>query len=469
MILGVFGASGLGREAEIIARKINNTERRWEKIVFVDDNEAVTEVLGTPSYSFAKAQELFPELEVSIAIGEPSTREKVYKRVKESGAGLATLIHPGVYIDGSTEVGEGVTVCEGSTITSCVVLGDNVYVQPHVVIGHDIHIGRHSVIGANVQIGGANEIGEPIFIDSEYETWNMDPKALERAFEIYPDVRLVMLAHLYGTPAKIDEIKEICKEHGAILIEDAAEALGASYKGHKVGRDEDYSVISYNGNKIISGSSGGQILLHDEYSAEKVRKWSTQAREAADWYEHEELGYNYRISNLVAGMIRGQWPHLERHVAQKKAIYERYREGFKDLPVSMNPINEDECEPNYWLSCMLIDRAAMEPTSRSDRGYTYISEPEKSCPSEILEALKAFNAEGRPIWKPMSSQPIFKSYPYITVNGNGRGNSNAYIQGGAKGDVSADIFERGLCLPSDNKMSEEEQDRVIEIVRRCFR
>lgn len=313
------------------------------------------------------------------------------------------------------------------------------------------------------------EGGEPIFIDSEYETWNMDPKALDKAFAIYPDVKLVMLAHLYGTPAKIDEIKEICKDHGAILIEDAAEALGASYKDHNVGSDGDYSVISYNGNKIISGSSGGQILLHDEYSAEKVRKWSTQAREAADWYEHEELGYNYRISNLVAGMIRGQWPHLERHVEQKKAIYERYKEGFKDLPVSMNPINEDECEPNYWLSCMLIDREAMEPTSRSDRGYTYISEMGKSCPSEILEALKAFNAEGRPIWKPMSSQPIFKSYPYITVNGNGRGNSNAYIQSGMKRDVSADIFERGLCLPSDNKMTEEEQDRVIEIVRRCFR
>ena len=312
------------------------------------------------------------------------------------------------------------------------------------------------------------EGGEPIFVDSEYETWNMDPKALEKAFELYPDVKIVMLVHLYGTPAKLDEIKAICEKHRAILIEDAAEALGAIYKDKPVGSFGDYSAISFNGNRIITGSAGGQILLHDEYSAEKVKKWSTQSREKADWYEHEELGYNYRISNLIAGMIRGQWPHLKEHIAQKKAIYGRYMEGFKNLPVTMNPINEAESEPNYWLSCLLIDKEAMEPTSRSDRGYTYNSEPGKSCPSEILEALKAFNAEGRPIWKPMSSQPIFRSYPYITVNGNCRGNSNAYTDVNSNIDISADIFERGLCLPSDNKMKPEEQDRVIEIVKRCF-
>lgn len=313
------------------------------------------------------------------------------------------------------------------------------------------------------------EGGEPIFIDSEYETWNMNPKALEKAFKMYPDVKLVMLAHLYGTPAKIDEIKEICEEHGAVLIEDAAEALGAAYKGKRAGSFGTYAAISYNGNKIITGSSGGQILLHDEYSAEKVRKWSTQAREAADWYEHEELGYNYRISNLIAGMIRGQWPHLEEHIAQKKAIYERYKEGLKDLPVTMNPVNEAECEPNYWLSCLLIDKDAMEETCRSDRSFTYISEKGKSCPSEILAALRAFNAEGRPIWKPMSCQPIFKSFPYITVNGNGRGSSNAYTGYNSNGDTSSDVFERGLCLPSDNKMTPEDQNVVIDIIHRCFR
>lgn len=313
------------------------------------------------------------------------------------------------------------------------------------------------------------EGGEPIFIDSEYETWNMDPKALEKAFEIYPDVKLVMLVYLYGTPAKIDEIKAICEKHNAILIEDAAEALGSTYKGKQAGSFGTYAAISYNGNKIITGSSGGQILLHNKYSAEKVKKWSTQAREAADWYEHEELGYNYRISNLIAGMIRGQWPHLKEHIAQKKAIYERYEEGLKDLPVVMNPINKAECEPNYWLSCMLIDKDAMELTSRSDRSYTYISEKGKSCPSEILAALKAFNVEGRPIWKPMSSQPIFRSYPYITVNGDARGNSNAYIGRYINSDVSSDIFERGLCLPSDNKMTPEDQDVVIDIIHRCFR
>lgn len=314
------------------------------------------------------------------------------------------------------------------------------------------------------------EGGEPVFIDSEYETWNMDPKALEKAFGIYPDVKLVVLAHLYGTPAKMDEIRAVCEEHGAVLIEDAAEALGASYRGKRAGSFGTYGAVSYNGNKIITGSAGGQILLHDEYSAGKVRKWSTQAREAADWYEHEELGYNYRISNLVAGMIRGQWPYLEEHIAQKKAVYERYREGFRDLPVTMNPVNGAECEPNYWLSCLLVDRDAMEQTSRSDRSCTYIPEKGRSCPSEILEALRAFNAEGRPVWKPMSSQPIFKSYPYITVNGNGRGRSNAYVHSSSNtaSDVSSDIFERGLCLPSDNKMTKEEQDVVIDIVHRCF-
>lgn len=311
------------------------------------------------------------------------------------------------------------------------------------------------------------EGGIPVFIDTEYDTWNMDPIALEKAFEIYPDVKVVVLVHLYGTPAKVDEIKAICDKNGAILIEDAAESLGASYKGKATGNLGKYNIISFNGNKIITGSAGGMLLTNEEDAANKVRKWSTQARENAPWYQHEEIGYNYRMSNVVAGVVRGQYPHLEEHIAQKKAIYERYKEGFKGLPVSMNPFDENNCEPNYWLSCIIIDKDAMCKQVRSEREALFISEPGKSCPTEILEALADMNAEGRPIWKPMHMQPIYRNNPFVTARGNGRAMTNAYIAGEAL-DVSMDIFDRGLCLPSDNKMSVEDQDKVIEIVKRCF-
>ena len=311
------------------------------------------------------------------------------------------------------------------------------------------------------------EGGIPIFIDTEYDTWNMDPVALEKAFELYPDVKVVVIAHLYGVPGKIDEIKEICQKHHAILIEDAAESLGATYKGKQTGSFGDVGCISFNGNKIITGSCGGMLLTDDEFVANKVRKWSTQSREAASWYQHEELGYNYRMSNVIAGVVRGQIPHLEEHIAQKKAIYERYKEGFKDLPVIMNPFDEKNSEPNYWLSCILIDKEAMCQQVRSDNEALYIPEHGKSCPTEILEAIFSINAEGRPIWKPMHMQPIYRMNPFITRNGDGRANTNAYIEGSML-DVGQDIFNRGLCLPSDNKMTEEQQDRIIEIIRRCF-
>ncbi len=313
----------------------------------------------------------------------------------------------------------------------------------------------------------AYEDGEAVFIDTEYDTWNMDPQALEKAFEIYPDVKLVVVAHLYGTPAKIDEIKEICGRHGALIIEDAAESLGATYKGKETGTFGDYNAISFNGNKIITGSSGGMFLTDSKADAEKVRKWSTQSRENAPWYQHEEIGYNYRMSNVIAGVVRGQIPHLAEHIAQKKAIYERYKEGFKDLPVTMNPYSPDS-EPNFWLSCMLIDREAMCNHVRGDNEAAYVKEPGKTCPTEILETLAKYNAEGRPIWKPMHMQPIYRMNAFITRDGNGRANSNAYIQGAGTIDVGADIFDRGLCLPSDNKMTAEEQDMVIEIARSCF-
>ena len=311
------------------------------------------------------------------------------------------------------------------------------------------------------------EGGEPVFIDTEYDTWNMDPVALEKAFELYPEVKVVVVAHLYGTPGKIDEIKEICDRHGAVIVEDAAESLGATYKGKQTGTFGAYNVISFNGNKIITGSSGGMLLTDDLEAANKVRKWSTQSRENAPWYQHEELGYNYRMSNVVAGVVRGQFPYLDEHIAQKKAIYERYKEGLKDLPVSMNPMDLENSEPNYWLSCLIIDEDAMCKQVRGEQDVCYVKEAGKTCPTEILEAIASINAEGRPIWKPMHMQPIYRLNPFIVRDGNGRARSNAYIAGGVD-DVGMDIFARGLCLPSDNKMTAEQQDRIIEVIRACF-
>ncbi|MBR3537995.1 MAG: DegT/DnrJ/EryC1/StrS family aminotransferase, partial [Eubacterium sp.] len=291
---------------------------------------------------------------------------------------------------------------------------------------------------------------------------------LEKAFEIYPDVRIVMLVHLYGTPAKMDEIREICARHNALIVEDAAESFGASYKGQQTGSfGIPAGVLSANGNKIITGSCGGMLLTDDEEIANKVRKWSTQSREDAPWYQHEELGYNYRMSNVIAGVIRGQLPYLEEHISQKKEIYYRYKEGLKDLPVDMNPFLPCT-DPNFWLSCITIRPEAMARQVRGDREVLYEKEKGKTTPSEILDMLASYNAEGRPIWKPMHLQPIYQMHPYITATGNGRARSNAYIREGEISDVGSDIFQRGLCLPSDNKMTPEEQDDVIRIIHKCF-
>ena len=310
------------------------------------------------------------------------------------------------------------------------------------------------------------EGGIPIFIDTEADSWNMDPIALEKAFELYPDVKLVVCAELYGFPGRMDIIKNICENHGALLVEDAAEALGATVQGKQCASFGDYSAVSYNGNKIITGSAGGCLLTNDIEVANKARKWSTQARENAPWYQHEEVGYNYRMSNVVAGVIRGQYPYLERHIAQKKAIYERYAEGFRDLPIQMNPIVEGT-NPNYWLSAMIIDKDYMCKQVRDDTNALYLHEKAKTCPTEIFEILAKYNVECRPIWKPMHMQPMYRMHEFITRSGSGRAKTNAYIAGGTD-DIGADIFERGLCLPSDNKMIPDEQDRIIEIVRSCF-
>ncbi len=296
------------------------------------------------------------------------------------------------------------------------------------------------------------EGGIPVFIDTEYDTWNMCPDALEKAFERYPDVKKVIAVHLYGVPCKLDEIRKICNKNGAALIEDAAESLGASYKGKQTGSLGNIGCISFNGNKIITGSSGGMLLTDEKNIADKARKWSTQSRENAPWYQHEEVGYNYRMSNVIAGVVRGQLLHLEEHISRKKEIYERYKNGLKDLPVKMNPYDEKNSKPNFWLSCMIIDKEAMCRQVRDDARALFLPEKGKSCPTEILERLAEFNAEGRPIWKPMHLQPIYRNNGFVSV----------------LGDVGSDIFDRGLCLPSDIKMTNEQQDTVIEIIRNCF-
>lgn len=277
------------------------------------------------------------------------------------------------------------------------------------------------------------EGGEQVFIESERETWNMDPRALEQAFERYPDCRCVVAANLYGTPAKLDEIADICATHSAVFIEDAAESLGASYKRQKTGTFGTYNALSFNGNKIITTSGGGMLLSDDKKAIQKVRFWSTQAREPVPWYEHKEIGYNYRMSNIVAGIGRGQLPHLEEHRGKKEAIYRAYERELTCLPVRMNPYLEAS-QPNFWLSCMTIDQGC--PVT----------------PEQVRLALEAENIESRPIWKPMHLQPVFAS--------------NDFISGGD--NVGEDIFARGLCLPSDIKMTEEEQDRVIKVIKGLF-
>lgn len=355
--------------------------------------------------------------------------------------------------------------CCTAALHLCVKLaGERLYGRPR--LGHGALEGKHVFCSDMTFAATLNPVvyegGIPVFIDTEAASWNMDPVALEKAFELYPDVKLVMCAELYGFPGRVDIIKRICEEHGALLIEDAAEAMGATVDGKQCGSFGDYSAISYNGNKIITGSSGGCLLTDNADEAKKARKWSTQAREKAAWYQHDEIGYNYRMSNVIAGVIRGQYPHLEEHIAQKKAIYERYRDGLKGLPLSMTPITEGT-EPNYWLSAFIIDPDAMCRQIRGDTEATFVREHGKTCPTEILEAITGINAEGRPIWKPMHMQPVYGANECI-----GRSGSLRTCIAGGIADVGADIFQRGCCLPSDNKMMEEEQETIIKVIHACF-
>ena len=336
--------------------------------------------------------------------------------------------------------------------------GERLYGRP--AVGHGALEGKRVFCSDMTFSATLNPVvyegGVPVFIDTDPDTWNMDTVALERAFALYPDVKLVVYAELYGFPGNVDRIRDICRRHGALLIEDAAESMGATLNGRQCGSFGDYSAISYNGNKIITGSTGGCLLTNDAAVADQTRKWSTQAREAAPWYQHTEIGYNYRMSNVVAGVVRGQYPYLEEHIARKKAIFQRYQEGFADLPITMNPYDPETTEPNFWLSCILLDKEAMCLQDRGDLQSSYRTEPGKTCPDEIYDTLAKYNAEGRPIWKPMHLQPLYSGHAFVKRAEDGP-------------DVGADIFRRGLCLPSDIKMTAEEQDQVIEIVRSCFK
>lgn len=304
------------------------------------------------------------------------------------------------------------------------------------------------------------ENGTQVFIDSETDTWNMSPEALECAFRIYdgrdeahPVPAAVVLAHLYGVPAKLDEILAICEKYHVPLIEDAAESLSATYKGTQTGSFGRWGAVSFNGNKIITTSGGGMFLSDEPEAAQKVRFWSTQAREPFPYYQHEELGYNYRMSNIVAGIGRGQLLHLDEHRKLKKAIYERYKAGLQGLPIVMNPYDGENSEPNFWLSCLLIDRNVTDGTSDKWNRVT---------PEDIRTYLEQYNVEARPIWKPMHMQPLYRRNAFVTAE-HAADADRIYKQG-----VSGDIFARGLCLPSDIKMAPETQDTVIEMIRQCF-
>ncbi len=281
------------------------------------------------------------------------------------------------------------------------------------------------------------EKATPVFIDSEEETWNMSPKALKRAFEKYPNPKAVIVVHLYGTPAKLDEIMEICREHNVPLIEDAAESLGSTYKGKHTGTFGKIGIYSFNGNKIITTSGGGMLVSDEEEITKKATFLATQARDPARYYQHSQIGYNYRMSNITAGIGRGQLLHLDEHKALKKKIYQQYQAAFADIPeISMNPLNKDG-DANCWLSCMLI------------------KEGSGVVPDRVMDALAEENIESRPIWKPMHLQPVYESCDFITADDSGS-------------CVAEDIFNRGLCLPSDIKNTEEDMRLITSVVRKCF-
>lgn len=310
------------------------------------------------------------------------------------------------------------------------------------------------------------EGGKPVFIDASPDDWNMDPKALEAAFQKRPDVKLVVFAHLYGFPGQVDKIRQICKEHSALLIEDASESLGAKYKGKPVGSFGDYGILSFNEERIITGSGGGALLTNDAYSAARARKWAAQSCGDAVSNQHEELGDNCRMSMVIAGITLGQWEHLEEHIAKKKRIYDHYADRLEPLGVELNPYDAKVSEPNYWLSCMRLDSNSLCAMTWSNQSCTYRDEHGRTCPMEIVEALEAFLAESRPIWKPMHLQPMYRNHEFVSVDGGWE--YECFSQMLETADESGSLFGQGVCLPSDIKMTVEEQERVIEIIYACF-
>lgn len=293
----------------------------------------------------------------------------------------------------------------------------------------------------------------PVFIDSEPDTWNMDPQALKKAFEKYPHPKAVVVAHLYGTMAKMDEIMAICKEHNVPVVEDAAEALGSTYKGQHAGTFGDIGIYSFNGNKIITTSSGGMLVSKREEYIRQAILLATQARDAAPHYQHTQIGYNYRMSNIVAGIGRGQLLHLDEHVALKRAIYKQYKEAFSDIAdITMNPMNQDGVA-NCWLSGLLI------------------KEGSKVTPNQIMDALADENIESRPVWKPMHLQPVYADCDFFTKDGLCTTDKDCSVGVGDivnPDSVGADIFNRGMCLPSDIKNTKEDMDKIIGIIRGLF-
>jgi len=294
----------------------------------------------------------------------------------------------------------------------------------------------------------------PVFIDSEEDTWNMSPEALKKAFEKYPNPKAVVIAHLYGTMAKMDEILAICKEHNVPVIEDAAEALGSTLHGQHAGTFGDIGIYSFNGNKIITTSGGGMLVSHKEEDTKKATLLATQARDNAPHYQHTQVGFNYRMSNIVAGIGRGQLLHLNEHVALKRAIYEQYKEAFADIEeITMNPLNADG-EANCWLSCMTLAKDC------------------KVSPNQIMQALAAENIESRSIWKPMHLQPVYADCEFFTKEGLCLAEKDCNVGVGdivTPDSVGADIFNRGMCLPSDIKNTPEDMEKIIGIVRSFFK
>ena len=276
----------------------------------------------------------------------------------------------------------------------------------------------------------------PVFIDSEKETWNMDPRALEKAFKKYPNPKAVIVVHLYGTPAKIEEIRDICNKHNVPLVEDAAESLGATFNKKQTGTFGKFGIYSFNGNKIITTSGGGMLVSDNNERIQKVRFWATQSREPARHYEHKEIGYNYRMSNICAGIGRGQLKVLDDRIAKKTEIYNTYKKELETIKeITMQPYMANS-KPNHWLSAIILDKTS------------------KIKPINIIEALENENIESRPIWKPMHMQPFFKDYDFITLE--------------KEKSIAQDIFERGVCLPSDTKMTDEEQKKVIKIIKKLY-